>query len=71
MTEQEFTAEARKHGIPDNEAALAFTDFKRIQKYVPDIPLQDFLATVKKVLKKHKDIDDDTVTSCGGYRDEV
>jgi len=69
MTEQEFTAEARKHGIPDNEIALAYTEFKRILTYVPDIPVQDFFTTVKKVLEKHKNIDEDTVTSCGGYRD--
>jgi len=67
MTEQEFAAEARKHGIPDNEIALAYTDFERILKYVPDISVQDFFTTVKKVLEKHEDIDEDTVTSCGGY----
>ena len=62
MTEREFTAEARKYGIPDNELASAFTDFEQIRKYVPDVSLQDFLKTVKQVLQEHEATGDSTVS---------
>jgi len=62
MTKDDFTTEARKHGIPDNEIASAFTDFERIRKHVPDVSLQDFLKTVKQVLQEHEVTGDDTVS---------
>jgi len=69
MTEQEFTTEARKMGITEDGIESAIASYKLIKKHHPEALLQDFLNIAKRTQEELKDRSEDTVTSCGGYRE--
>jgi len=67
MTENEFTIEARKTGIADDEIKSAYENFMLIREHRPDTSLPDFLSIAKKTQDELKDSNDGSLTACGGW----